>query len=192
MEPRLLDAHEVTLLFEAAHRTRDSSRDLALFCLAADAGLRRSELVAARSSDFDPTRRVLIVGSSARRRVIRLGYIATAAVTGVQGRSPGEALFVDRHGRPVTERVVHEQLRRIGELAGLGEWVTCRHLRRTYISSIATDLPTAIALRLAGHTGARVRPASVDEAVAAQSAHGWRSPLDTLLGTDAFDVALAA
>jgi integrase len=181
MEPRVVDAHEVTLLYEAAHRTRDSVRDVALFCLAADAGLRRSELATARSSDFDPSHRLLSVGSGARRRVIRLGSVAAAALAAVRPRGLGEALIVDDHGRWLTERVVHEQLRRIGELAGLGEWVSCRHLRRTYISSIAADLPTAVVLRLAGHAGARLRAATVDEALAAQFTARWRSPLDVVL-----------
>ena len=73
---------------------------------------------------------------------------------------------------------------RIGEIAGIGEWVTCRYTRRTFISSIAEagyDIP--LLLRLAGHAPGRVNPANIDEALEAQFTAGWRSPLDTMLDT---------
>jgi hypothetical protein len=92
-----------------------------------------------------------------------------------------EPLLVSRAGAPVTDRSVHEQLRRIGELAGLGEWVSCRHTRRTYISAIARCHLAPVALRLGGHAGFRIRPVSIEDALQAELGLAWTSPLDEML-----------
>lgn len=171
---RPLGDAEVLLLIPAAARTRHPARDLAILSLAVDAGLTRSEISGLRSVDLEDADVLHVAGL--RPRAIRLGQACLNALEPLRGQRDGGGLL------PVTDRVVHEQLLRIGELAGIGEWVTCRHTRRTFISSIAEaghDIP--VLLRLAGHAPGRVKPATIDEALEAQFTAGWRSPLDTML-----------
>jgi len=171
----LVDA-EVQLLVSAVARTRHPDRDLGIIAIALDAGLTRSEIVRLRPIDLDGAG--VLHGPGLRPRAIRLGQVCLDALEPFRESTGLGALL------PVTSRVVHEQLLRIGEIAGLGEWVTCRHTRRTWLSAVAAaghDIP--ILLRLAGHAPGRVEPASIDRALEVQFAPDWRSPLDGLLAT---------
>jgi hypothetical protein len=115
--------------------------------------------------------------------VLRIGSTTLQAILPfVVGRRPDDALLTSRLGTPVTERTVHEQLRRLGELAGMGEWVTNRHTRRTFVAAVAARYPAAVALRLSGHAGDRVRPVSAEAALSVQMEPDWVSPLDAMLG----------
>ncbi len=194
MEHWGLDPNQLALVIASAGRTRRSARDLAIVTLCIDAGLRRREVVAVRRADLDRTQWTLSVGDGTTRRVIRLGHRSALALQDLDvARPAGDALLVSQDGRAVTARVVHEQLKRAGELAGLGQWLTCRHLRRTYLGAIAELYPLPVVMRLMGHAGdARHRPASILEASDAQFDDRWVSPLDALLSEAAGDVALAA
>jgi hypothetical protein len=133
-------------------------------------------------SDIDPVTGVVRLGRGPRERLIRIGDTARAALVPFLDRAPAEPLLISRRGAPLTDRVVHEQLRRIGQLAGLGEWVSCRHTRRTYLRAVAQMYPADVLLRLLGHSGsARMQPASSADALAMQLAHELPSALDSLL-----------
>lgn len=177
-----LEPHQVALLFEASGRTREKERDRAILCLCLDAGLRRREIPSLKVRAVDIRRGTISIMSGQRRRIIRFGQATSVALAPfIAGRTPSATLLTDRRGRPVTDRVVHEQLRRIGELAGLGEWVTNRHTRRTFVRMIATCHAAPVALHIAGHAGHRIRQASPGAALAAQFAGQWMSPLDLIL-----------
>lgn len=183
MAIRELSAHDMTIMLAATARTREHARDRAILVLCLDAGLRRGEIAGLRVGDFDPLTSVLTVAEGVRRRLVRLGSTSCAAlapfITDRVGASP---LLIARSGRRSSERTVHEQLRRIGELAGLGEWVTNRHTRRGFIGLVAMLHSAPVAMRLIGHLGGRVRPASCEEALEAQQVEGWVSPMDGMLG----------
>jgi len=183
MSTEHLSPTQVSALIHAAARTREPARDLAILAVCIDAGPRRCELVDARRSDLDARRGLLALGGGPTRRVIRLGEGTLAALLVVAPAVSSGPLIVARDGRPVTERIVHEQLLTIGSFAGLGHWVTARHARRTFIAAVAATLPLPIAMRLADHGSKRFPPASIEEAMAAQFRSGWTSPLDAMLAT---------
>ena len=194
MEPWALDAEQVALVVAASGCTRHPFRDRAIVALCIDAGLRRHEVLAMQMADFDFTLCTVSVGTGAARRVIRLGHTSVLTLRDLGADRPRRSqLLVFERDAPVTARVVHEQLRRAGELAGLGEWVTCRHTRRTYLQAVARAYPLPIVMRLMGHAGdARHRPASAQQALEAQFEDPWVSPLDALVSEARETVALAA
>jgi site-specific recombinase XerC len=174
---------QVRALCEASARTREAARDRAILCLCLDAGLRRREIPHLRVRDVDLQRGVVSIGAGLDRRRVRLGATALDALAPfVHERHASERLLVTRSGTPVTDRTVHEQLRRLGELAGMGEWVTNRHTRHTFVGAIAAAHPAPVVLRLAGHAGHRIRPVPAEAALRAQFEPAWVSPLDAMLG----------
>ena len=178
-----LTANQVRALYEACPRTRESARDRAILCLCVDAGLRRREIPGLRVRSVDLERSVVSIGSGPSRRLVRLGAESFEAVAPfLRGRRGTDPLLVSRSGEPVTDRIVHEQLRRLGELAGMGEWVTNRHTRHTFVEAVAGHYSADIVLRIAGHAGHRVKAASAEFALRAQMSSGWTSPLDEMLG----------
>lgn len=176
-----LSETDAVALFDAASRTRNRARDTTIVALCLDAGPSRSELVATRMVDFDPIRGVLRIGEGATHRAVRLGVVATDALQTAWSASGQDALIAAADGRPITARIVHEQLLAIGVLAGLGQGVTTRHTRRTYGAAIrrSYDIPTV--MRLSAHGSKRTPPATLQQALAAQFTPGWESPLDRML-----------
>jgi integrase len=186
MAIRELGSNHVAAMFAATDLTRERARDRAIVALCLDAGLRRGEIEDLRDCDIDPLSGVLSVADGGRRRLVRLGSTALAALAPfLDDRPLGSPLLVSRSGRPASERTVHEQLLRVGELAGLGVWVTNRHTRRAFLSAVARQHGASIAMRLVGHVGGRVRPATCDEALRAQQGRDWVSPMDRMLGITA-------
>lgn len=172
---------EVDAIVDAARRTREPVRDLAIVALCIDAGPSRAELAAVRPADLDAGRGLLAIGSGPTRRLVRLGAFALSAVSGALAPADAPHLLMARDGRPLTERTIHEQLLTIGSLAGLGHWVTVRHTRRTFVAAVAVDHDLRVAMRLTGHGSVRYPAASMDEAVRAQFGARWVSPLDRML-----------
>lgn len=182
MTTRELSSNDVAAMLTATARTRERARDQAILALCLDAGLRRGEVASLRVKDVDLSTSVLTVPDGVRRRQIRLGSTSSAALKPfATGRDLGSPLLVARSGRQTSERTVHEQLRRIGDLAGLGEWVTNRHTRRAFIGVMAMQHGAPVALRLGGHMGGRIRRASCEEALRSQQRPNWVSPLDHML-----------
>ena len=195
MECWSLDPHQTALLLAGSDATRHPARDRAIATICLDAGLRRREAVALRVGDLDTGTWTVSVGMGVTRRVIRLGRYSRLALEQLLDTDRGDSspLLVSRAGVAVTARVIHEQLSRAGELAGLGGWVTCRHTRRTYLQVIAGTHPLPIVMRLMGHAGdGRHRPASITEALEAQFDDAWVSPLDTLMSNAREPVLRAA
>lgn len=175
-----LSPSQVAALLASADHTREAARDRALVSLCIDTGPHRAELAAASRRDFDTERKLLWLGSGETRRAIRLSDRTVDAVLAAWRAAPAEDLLATRSGRPLTPRTIHEQLLTIGALAGLGQWVTARHLRRTFIVSVAGRYPLPVAMRLAGHSSSRLPAASWDQAIDAQFGAGMLSVLDDL------------
>jgi integrase len=182
MSTRVLSPRQIAVAFAAASRTAEHVRDTGIVAICLDAGPHRSELVAAKRGDLDAARGLLTLGSGATRRTIRLGPTALAAVLAAAPDERSSPLLQSSAGRPLTERAVHEQLLTIGSLAGLGHWVTARHLRRTFIATAARRYPLPVSMRLSGHGSHKFPPASVQDAVKCQFVPGWTSVLEELLG----------
>lgn len=180
MANRTLSQADVERLYRGSSRTREWLRDRALICLCVDAGARRREIPGLRVGDVDRMRWTVTLGAGPSARTVRLGLATARALQPFMTRCATEPLLVSRSGRPITPRVVQEQLRRIGELSGVREWVTTRQLRRVFVAVVTGWHDVGVALRLAGHLGSRVAPSSVLEAAAAQQ-HLQRSVLDHLL-----------
>jgi integrase len=184
MTIRELASSHVAALLAATDLTRERARDRAIVALCLDAGLRRGEIEDLCVRDLDHLNAVLTVADGGRRRLVRLGSTALAAVAPfVDDRPLGSPLLVSRSGRPASEREVHEQLLRVGELAGFGAWVTNRHTRRVFLSAVGRQHGVSIAMRLVGHVGGRVRPATCEEALHAQQRRDWVSPMDWMVGS---------
>lgn len=165
----------VRSLLAAAGRTRNPRRDCATLAVLLDTGPRRGDFVALGPEDLDLGRGLLCIGNEDLRRCIRLGERTLALV-----RSTPE--LIEGLGGPVmTDRTVQELLKRLGVAAGLGSHITCRLIRRTWLSRVAASQPLPVVLRLAGHRARRVHPATLDQALAAQLALKWKSPLEEML-----------
>jgi integrase len=169
-----LNAHEVAALFAAAAATRHPARDSATIALLLDTGSRRGELAALAGDDLILDTGWVWIGDPNRRRPLRLGAKATELVTLAADGQPDQFL------RELTERTVHELLRRIGRSA-IERSLTCRDTRRTWLTLSAKSIPMPLLVTLAGHQLARVPPIGPTELIEAQMAAEWISPLDRIV-----------
>ena len=183
---RPLNPPEVIALWESIEGAREVHRERAVLALCIDSGGLRSEIAHLTRGDLDLDNGALTIGAGSRRRTVRLGEMAMAALREMRGHGDhGDALVRSRNGHALTVRTVHEQLKRLGELSGVGDWISCRHTRRTWLAETirADQMPFEVIVTLAGHQSARGRRASPEEALAAQLVPGWESPLDRLLAS---------
>ncbi|MHB8398919.1 MAG: tyrosine-type recombinase/integrase [Candidatus Limnocylindrales bacterium] len=181
---RPLSGAEVGALWEAADRAREVSRERALLALCLDTGGSRSEIARLTQGDLDLDLGVLTIGSGPKTRIVRLGVESPLALTALPWSSDPDAPLVrSRSGAALTARTIHEQLKRLGDLSGVGDWVSSRHTRRTWLAETvrAATLEVGVIITLAGHRPPRIQRATADAALAAQYLPGWVSPLDRLL-----------
>jgi integrase/recombinase XerD len=142
---RMLSPDEVARLVEAVQNGRRSliKRDLAIFLLILHAGLKVSELVNLRVTDFEPSERggaiTIRRHDGGSKRVVVLSSeacLALQAYLQVRLAPPMvEHLFLSQKGTPISARSVQRLIREYAAAAGLGE-VSASTLRRTYAQTV--------------------------------------------------------
>lgn len=169
--PRHLRPGEVEQLIEAPSEEDVvfEARDRAIAELLYASGLRVSELVGLDWTDFDwPGRMLRVLGKGNKERVVPFGRPAAQALEEwrafwpeVRARSregdhdpgPGEPVFLNKHGRRLSDRMVRFTIDRRTAAAGVAEGVhphTLRHTFATHLLEEGADLRTI--QELLGHS----------------------------------------
>jgi integrase/recombinase XerD len=153
--PRDIPDWAVAQLFAAI----DDDRDRAIFGLMVGAGLRVGEVVSLRLQDLEAPSSanemacLRVQGKGRKERMVWLTSPLYATVqVWLQKRpsSSSEHLFLNQHGRPLSEAGVQYRLHEHAERAGLQ--VTCHQLRHTFARRLAEqDMPIESLSKLLGH-----------------------------------------
>jgi integrase/recombinase XerC len=153
--PKALSQHQAVALLDQPPVGQSPLRDRAILELAYSAGLRAAELAGAKPSDIDlKEQSVLVHGKGNKERVALFGDACRDALTQYmeQERVPGNALFTNAKGRPISTRTVQNVIKRWARAAGLPEDVsphTLRHSFATHLLDGGADLKTV--QQLLGH-----------------------------------------
>jgi site-specific recombinase XerD len=189
--PVVLSSGEVDALLSAQPRTSIGVRNQALLLLMFDTGIRVGELAAARVGDLDFERGELKVrGKSRRERVVPISVPVRSVLLSYLNRSRplelfagSDALFLGRHGRPITTNAVRLLQRRARERAE----ITTRVHPHAFRSSFATHYvlnggDPATAQAIMGIRSAQVFNGYVNVALAdMKAAHAKASPVERML-----------
>jgi site-specific recombinase XerD len=153
--PRDIPDWAVAQLFAAI----DDDRDRAIFGLMVGAGLRVGEVVSLRLQDLEApssTNEMACLRVQGKGRKERMVWLTSPLYATVQGwlqqrpSSSSEHLFLNQHGRPLSEAGVQYRLHEHAERAGLQ--VTCHQLRHTFARRLAEqDMPIESLSKLLGH-----------------------------------------
>lgn len=165
--PRHLRPGEIEKLIEAPSEEDEvfEARDRAIAELLYASGLRVSELVGLDWTDLDFRGRMLrVLGKGNKERVVPFGRPAAQALedwrvhwAAVRGRNreddAGEPVFLNKHGRRLSDRMVRFTIDRRTAAAGVPEGVhphTLRHTFATHLLEEGADLRTI--QELLGHS----------------------------------------
>ncbi|WP_455423843.1 tyrosine recombinase XerC [Candidatus Methylospira mobilis] len=138
--PRPLDVDEMAGLLTAECANELETRDLAMWELFYSSGLRLSELTALDCSDVDIAAGQVFIrsGKGGRSRYVPVGVKACEAVgvwLGVRaGFAEGDALFVSRQGKRITQRSIQLRLAQWAHKQGAVERVHPHKLRHSFAS----------------------------------------------------------
>ena len=150
--PKFLDVEQVTALLEAPPPgTFLGSRDKAILETIYSAGLRISEAVGLNIEDLDEfSEAVRIRGKGKKERLVPLGGPALRAIAAYQALRRGELgaaargpLFVNRHGRRLTDRSIRRKLDGYLPACGIDIHIsphTLRHSFATHMLNAGADL----------------------------------------------------
>lgn len=153
--PRDIPDGAVAQLFAAIH----DDRDRAIFGLMVGAGLRVGEVVTIRLQDLEApssANRMACLRVQGKGRKERIVWLTSPLYATLQvwlqqrPSSSSEHLFLNQHGRPLSEAGVQYRLHEHAERAGLQ--VTCHQLRHTFARRLAEqDMPIESLSKLLGH-----------------------------------------
>ncbi|MAG35314.1 MAG: hypothetical protein CL878_03570 [Dehalococcoidia bacterium] len=140
------------LLTEAA----PNPRDFAILQVFLQTGVRVSELCALTLEDLDFERReVTVHGKGQAERTIPLNKKCRAALQNYFARrphSPYPQVFLNKEGRPLSQRMVKKLVATYRRRAGIAKRVSCHTLRHTFGSTLAAKGVSPFVLqRLLGH-----------------------------------------
>lgn len=152
---------QVNALLDAARKTQQPYRDVAICYLLLDTGIRASELCALRFRDLDmQTKRVSIEGKGGKRRLVPFARTATKALWNYLkqdgGREDNEPLFVSAQGEALTRSGLQLLLRRLGKTAGIRSAARCspHTFRHTFAVSFLRAGGNQFSLmQMLGHSG---------------------------------------
>jgi integrase/recombinase XerD len=144
--PKLLDVAEIERLLTAPDGDgwRDQ-RDRALLEVLYACGARVSEAIALRTSDLEPSLRVLrVTGKGEKTRVVPLGSRARDALTrwieGARRSLPAarqrEEVFLSRNGRPLDRVTAWRRVKLAALRAGIAKRVTPHVLRHSFATHL--------------------------------------------------------
>jgi len=143
--PHFLSTDQVGRLLETpAANTSLGLRDRAILETAYSAGLRVSEIVSLRLSDWDRDASILrVFGKGRKERVALVGsYAARALSAWCSVREPDddpdarEAMFLNRFGRRLSTRSIGRMLEKYIKLAGLESLTTPHTLRHSFATHL--------------------------------------------------------
>ncbi|MDD5038028.1 MAG: tyrosine recombinase XerC [Dehalococcoidales bacterium] len=144
--PSFLTIDEMKRLLEAPDSTTpQGQRDRALIELLYASGLRVSELVKLNREQVNlDTRDIRVWGKGSKERIVLIGLPAARALTTYleQGRprlldgKTTDALFVNRYGGRLTERMVQKILEKYANIIGIGKRVHPHMLRHTFATHL--------------------------------------------------------
>lgn len=160
---RALTLGELAALMDACAKDAGPAgvRDAAIIGLLYAGGLRRAEVAALKSGDYNPeTGELLVLGKGNKQRNIWIDNGAADALADwleVRG-GEGQNLFlaINKGGRilpqGMTDQAIYNLLRKRARQAGVRD-CSCHDLRRSYISDLLdAGADIAIVARLAGHS----------------------------------------
>jgi len=144
--PSFLTTEEIERLLKAPDLSKPvGQRDRALLELLYASGLRVSELVSLNLEQIDlDTREIRVRGKGAKERIVLMGRPAAEALsayltqgrTNLLGEKKNRALFLNRYGERLTERMVQKILEDYTRLAGIGKKVHPHMLRHTFATHL--------------------------------------------------------
>lgn len=144
--PLFLTIEEMERLLETPDlSTPQGQRDRALLELLYASGLRVSELVSLEPGQVDlDTREIRVWGKGAKERIVLMGKPAAEALSAylswgrpkLSGEKKNRALFLNRYGERLTERMVQKNLENYARLAGIEKKVHPHMLRHTFATHL--------------------------------------------------------
>jgi len=144
--PSFLTTEEIERLLKAPDLSKPvGQRDRALLELLYASGLRVSELVSLNLEQIDlDTREIRVWGKGAKERIVLMGRPAAESLsayltqgrTNLLGEKKNRALFLNRYGGRLTERMVQKILEDYTRLAGIGKKVHPHMLRHTFATHL--------------------------------------------------------
>ncbi|MBA7484885.1 Tyrosine recombinase XerC [subsurface metagenome] len=144
--PTFLTTEEIKRLLEAPDpSTPQGQRDQALMELLYASGLRVSELVKLNLEQVNlDSHEIRVWGKGSKERVVLMGEPAARALSAYLsqgrpkflGKKRSDALFLNRYGGRLTERMVQINLARYASSAGIGKRVHPHMLRHTFATHL--------------------------------------------------------
>jgi site-specific recombinase XerD len=189
--PTVLSRMDIDALLSSQKRTPTGIRNTTMLLLMFDTGIRVGELAATTVRDLDLERGELRVrGKSRRERMVPVGPAVRAVLFTYLARvRPAElfagtdALFLGRHGRPITTNAIRQLVKRAKLRAG----VTARVHPHAFRSSFATHYilnggDPATCQTIMGIRSAQVFNGYVNVALSdVHAAHAKASPVERML-----------
>jgi len=143
--PSFLTTEEIERLLKAPDLSKPvGQRDRALLELLYASGLRVSELASLNLEQVDlGTREIRVRGKGAKERIVLMGRPAAEALSAylsqtkeLREKKKNRALFLNRYGERITERMVQKILEDYTRLAGIGKKVHPHMLRHTFATHL--------------------------------------------------------
>ncbi len=153
--PKSLNQPQAGELLDQAGVGKTPQRDRAILELIYSSGLRAAEVVSVKLTDVSMSDlSVRVVGKGNKERIVFFGKTAASALDDyIRGpRAPGEALFTNDKGHPLTTRTIQNIVKRWAIAAGLPPETsphTLRHSFATHLLDGGADLKTV--QQLLGH-----------------------------------------
>lgn len=116
-----------------------SKRNQAIIELLVSSGMRIGEMTALNRKDVDMVnRRIKVRGKGGKERIVHFSVIAKFCLSAyLDSRTDhNPALFINRYGQRLTARAFEQQIKRLGELAGIRTKVTPHVMRHTFATQM--------------------------------------------------------
>jgi integrase/recombinase XerC len=137
--PSALDADAVTQLVEIPGDSPLGTRDRAMLELFYSSGLRLSEVAQLRWADLDLNEgSVRVLGKGSKTRIVPVGTHAVAALRelAAEGAAPGDPVFGNGRGGPLTPRAIQKRVKFWANHQGLWQRIHPHLLRHSFASHV--------------------------------------------------------
>lgn len=144
--PNVLSTSEVEKLLSISIKTSLDMRNKAMIELLYATGLRVTELIELKQSDFHRTMGfVRCVGKGSKERIIPVGDIALQAVNDyldkarpklVKQNKSENTLFLNHHGRPLTRQGFWKIIKQLAQVVGIKKRISPHMLRHSFATHL--------------------------------------------------------